>query len=271
MTEHRQLKRQGTVIIFGDCWPVVSAVQGVIQEKCPSRRCVQAHDLTGLAGRLSSGYVAGLIFCLRPREHLFLFYALRTYLNDIPGLVICDEVLFTDRVMLKCVGNIPVMAHRQLQDMITDNGSRAGKNPLVSFMSIPPAGRREKLPGIFDHQEGLLNYLQGLVHNERERLGVTPFQQQLLQEMSDGCQSLVSLSDRLCCGEKRVSYERRCIPVRLGMSPGLYNLLYAALFSESVQRTSFMTPATFNYLVFCGQNERITTERDHPITLPKTG
>lgn len=272
MTECSRLKKTGTVIIFGDCWPVVSAVQAVIQARCPSYRYVQTDDLTGLAGQLSSDSVAGLVFCLRPREHLFLFYALRTYLNYIPALVICDEVLFTDRVMLQCVGGVPVMPHRQLQDMITGirtgNGRdsrRTGNCLPESFLSMPPAGRRSELPGIFNSQKRLLSYLQGLAGNEREKRGVTPFQQQLLQEMSGGCQSLTSLGERLHCGDKRVSHERCCVPVRLGMSPGLYNLLYGALFSESVQRTPFMTPSAFNYLVSCS---RPVLNRDFAVCSP---
>ncbi|EAA1980948.1 transcriptional regulator, partial [Salmonella enterica] len=85
------------VIIHGDCWPVVSAVQAVVRAMRPECRCDIAESLPCLLQRLTGAPEAVLILCLRPREHIYLFYALKSLLLDHPVLVISDELLFSDR------------------------------------------------------------------------------------------------------------------------------------------------------------------------------
>ncbi|ECI3671077.1 transcriptional regulator, partial [Salmonella enterica subsp. diarizonae] len=79
------------VIIHGDCWPVVSAVQFVVKAMRPECRCDVADSLPCLLQSLTGTPEAVLILCLRPREHIYLFYALKNLLLDHPVLAISDE------------------------------------------------------------------------------------------------------------------------------------------------------------------------------------
>ncbi|EPC0218933.1 hypothetical protein ACRV89_004662 [Salmonella enterica subsp. enterica serovar Newport] len=249
MTECSLSKSPETVIIFGEYWPVVSAVRSVIQGSGLSGRCIQVHTIPELTAQLFSGNVTRMIFCLRPREHVFLFYALKRYLSCIPLLIICDDVFFTDRVMLQCIGVVPVMQHSELQVLITGSRGRrsVGKLPeghiLSHFLTTGyTEDKRCELPDIFDNPDDLMSYLQDIARDKRKKQGLTFFQERLLQEMSDGYQSLELLSQRLCCGQKKVSRERRLLPMKLGMSPGLSALLYGSLFCNTVQKTKFHFP-----------------------------
>ncbi|EBY1053068.1 transcriptional regulator, partial [Salmonella enterica subsp. enterica serovar Bareilly] len=87
------------VIIHGDCWPVVSAVQFVVKAMRPECRCDVADTLPCLLQSLTETPEAVLILCLRPREHIYLFYALKNLFLDHPVLVISDELLFSDRLV----------------------------------------------------------------------------------------------------------------------------------------------------------------------------
>ncbi|EEP0997555.1 hypothetical protein HAY25_004633 [Salmonella enterica] len=252
-----QVTRPETVVLYGDCWPVMSAVQAVVQALHPSYRCVQVYDTINLSRQLSSGTPAGLIFCLRPREHLFLFYAVKNCLQYIPSMIVCDEIYFTDNIMIKTTGNIPVMTHGPLAEMVRQyrHGERAGlfshlkesSNVLATFVAKPCLPEHAcELPDIFDTQEMLMGYLQGLAYNELSKAGITLFQQRILRGMRGGSQSLEALSTLSGRGEKRVSHERKMLPVRLGMPSRLPALLYGTQFYEAIQRTPFTLAETFN-------------------------
>ncbi|ENJ6668425.1 hypothetical protein AB1226_004306, partial [Salmonella enterica subsp. enterica] len=75
----------GCVIIFGDCWPVVSALENVVHDVNPDCICKTAFDLSSLVYQLTCEPQALLILCLRPREHIFLFYALKEELIYHPA------------------------------------------------------------------------------------------------------------------------------------------------------------------------------------------
>lgn len=92
------------VIVHGDQWPVVSATEHMVKALLPESECETTFGLTTLLQRLSCYPDALILLCLRPREHIFLFYALKDELLCHPALVISDELLFSDRVVLHSWG-----------------------------------------------------------------------------------------------------------------------------------------------------------------------
>ena len=96
-------------IVFGDCWPVVSAVESIIDRVAPELTRNIATDLPSLIELLLIKPDAVLLLCLRPREHIFLFYALRQELIEHPVLIISDEMFFNDRLTLRLWGGLPWM------------------------------------------------------------------------------------------------------------------------------------------------------------------
>ncbi|ECF1925711.1 transcriptional regulator, partial [Salmonella enterica subsp. enterica serovar Newport] len=117
MTEHNRMPvRQ--VIVHGDCWPVTTAVAHLVRVLLPGSDCESTYRLPALLQQLRRKPEAILILCLRPREHLFLFYALRRTLPEHPVMVISDELLFSDRVVLKLYGGVPALAEQALEEIL---------------------------------------------------------------------------------------------------------------------------------------------------------
>lgn len=106
------------VIILGDCWPVTTAVAHLVRTFLPGSDCESTYRLPALLQQLRRKPEAILILCLRPREHLFLFYALRQVLPEHPVMVISDELLFSDRVVLKVYGGIPALPEQALEEIL---------------------------------------------------------------------------------------------------------------------------------------------------------
>ncbi|EBD0387673.1 transcriptional regulator, partial [Salmonella enterica] len=89
MTEHNRMPAR-QIIVYGDCWPVTIAVAHLVRRFLPGCNCETAYRLPVLLQQLRRKPEAILILCLRPREHLFLFYSLRQILPDYPVMVISD-------------------------------------------------------------------------------------------------------------------------------------------------------------------------------------
>lgn len=81
MTEHNRMPAR-QIIVYGDCWPVTIAVAHLVRRFLPGCNCETAYRLPVLLQQLRRKPEAILILCLRPREHLFLFYSLRQILPE---------------------------------------------------------------------------------------------------------------------------------------------------------------------------------------------
>lgn len=235
------------VIIHGDCWPVVSGTEHVIKSLHPESRCETTFRLTPLLQQLARAPDALLLLCLRPREHLFLFYALKNELLCHPALIFSDELLFSDRVVLHSWGDIPAMLHQELTGTV--DCLRHGKSPspvkgsLVSFLSDPkPAMGSFAVPLIFNNPKRLMNYMSLLMFRTTESCGVTPDQQKLLEEIHRGRHTLSGLKSVLNRDEKKIFQDKNRLLIKLGMKNRLRELLYGTRFCLSQQRTEFISP-----------------------------
>lgn len=235
------------IIIHGDCWPVVSATEHVIKSMLPESQCETTFGLTPLLQRLSRAPDALLILCLRPREHLFLFYVLKNAFLYHPSLIISDELLFSDRVVLHSWGDIPAILNQELT--CTVSRLRQGKSPypvkgrLARFLSDPkPVVGCFAVPLIFNHPKRLMNYMSLLMYRATESCGVTPDQQKLLEEIYHGRHTLSGLKNILNRDEKQIFQDKNRLLIKLGMKNRLRELLYGTRFCEDIQRTAFMMP-----------------------------
>ncbi len=235
------------VIIHGDCWPVVSATEYVIKSLYPESRCETTFRLIPLLQRLARDPDALLLLCLRPREHLFLFYALKNELLCHPVLILSDELLFSDHVVLHSWGNIPAMLHQELTGIV--DRLRHGKKPvpvkdsLVSFLSDPnPVMGSFEVPLIFNNPKRLMNYMSILMFRATESCGVTQDQQKLLKEIYRARSPLSGLKNILNRDEKKIFQDKNRLLVKLGMKNRLRELLYGTRFCLSQQRTEFIPP-----------------------------
>ncbi|EJU3354740.1 transcriptional regulator [Salmonella enterica] len=244
------------VIIHGDCWPVVNAVQAVVRAMRPECRCDIADSLPCLLQRLTGAPEAVLILCLRPREHIYLFYALKSLLLDHPALVISDELLFSDRVILHSWGDIPCAPYCEIQ-VIISGLQKYGHCPyplkgnLARFLSVPECATGFfAVPVIFNNPKRLMRYMSLLMYRATTNCGVTSSQQKLLWALYKGHYSLSELTNILKKNEKQIWQAKGLILTKLGMKNRVYELLYGTRFCPEIQRTAFISPADAKKL--CG-------------------
>lgn len=236
------------LIVHGDCWPVVTATEHLVKSVLPGCACRTTYTLPALLQRLSRQPDAALVLCLRPREHIFLFYALRNALLYHPALVISDELLFTDRVVLHNWGDIPAVLHPEIAGTVSRLSHRKQPYPvkgkLADFLSAPkPATGYFAVPLMFTTPERLMNYMSLLMFRATESCGVTPAQQKLLLEVHRGRHTLAGMTGVLNTGTKKIWQDKERLLSKMGMRNRLRELLLGTRFREDLQRTAFMAPA----------------------------
>ncbi|EJE2441048.1 transcriptional regulator [Salmonella enterica] len=247
MTENNRMPARH-VIIHGDCWPVATAVTHLVRTVQPGCICETTYTLPVLLQRLSRNPEAALVLCLRPREHIFLFYALKNVLLYHPALVISDELLFSDRVVLNSWGALPAVLYQEFIATVTrirlhEKPYFPVKGRLASFLANPkPATGLFAVPLIFNHPTRLMNYMTLLMFRATVNCGVTPDQQKLLEEVYKGQCPLSELTTVLNRNEKQIWQDKYRLLMKLGMKNRLHELLYGTRFCESLQKTPFMVP-----------------------------
>ncbi|EDC2268704.1 transcriptional regulator [Salmonella enterica] len=252
MTRYKRKRPARQVIIHGDCWPVVTTVAHLVRAVLPDYECEATYALPVLLQQMTRKPEATLVLCLRPREHLFLFYALKQALLNHPALVISDELFFSDRLALKVYGDIPVLQQQELTALLTLVEQReqwpgevrpriTGK--LTDFLSSPaPVTGFPEVPQIFTSPKRLMNYMALLMYREILACGVSPAQQRLLEEVYRGREKLSGLSGRLNVGERQIWQDKYRLLAKMGMKNRLRELLYGTRFCQDIQRTPFMPP-----------------------------
>ncbi|EFT2485810.1 transcriptional regulator [Salmonella enterica] len=249
MTEYNRIPAR-QVIIHGDCWPVVNAVAHLTRSLLPGSECETTYTLPELLQQLHQNPEATLLLCLRPREHIFLFYALKQALLCHPALVISDELLFSDRVVLHNWGELPAVLHQELTTLLAQIRQHEKlfsrvKSRLDSFLADPkPATGLFAVPLIFNTPGRLMDYMELLMYRATVNCGVTPDQQKLLEDVHKGRYSMPGLKQRLNKNEKQIWQDKYRLLVKLGMRNRLHELFYGTRLSESQQRTPFMMPGT---------------------------
>ncbi|ECG8572654.1 transcriptional regulator [Salmonella enterica subsp. diarizonae] len=235
------------VIVHGDCWPVTTAVAHLVKSTLPDCDCEATYTLPLLLQQLSRQPEASLVLCLRPREHIFLFYALKNALLYHPALVISDELFFSDRLVLHSWGDIPAILHGELTTAVArrrrhDTGGLS-EGRFADFLSAPaPVTGRFTVPLIFTTQKRLMNYMALLMYRASVSSGVSPAQLRLLREVHRSRGKLSGLSARLASKEKQIWQDKYRLLVKLGMRNRMRELLFGTRFCESVQRTPFRVP-----------------------------
>ncbi|EOI1120736.1 TPA: hypothetical protein ACG1RN_000718 [Klebsiella oxytoca] len=241
-------------IVFGDCWPVVSAVESIIDRVAPELTRNIATDLPSLIELLLIKPDAVLLLCLRPREHIFLFYALRQELIEHPVLIISDEMFFNDRLTLRLWGGLPWMMQDELSGMIippdqhekfASEVDSESDNTLTRFLLSPslPVGFSE-VPMVFHLEERLMDYMSLLTYREMLSKGLTPFRMRLLQYIWSGRSSQDELSEAMGENQGKIWNEKHRLFIQLGISNRrLREILYGTQFCSFLQQTPFIAPA----------------------------
>ncbi|ELV9468985.1 hypothetical protein QNB54_003389 [Salmonella enterica] len=239
------------VIVYGDYWPVVSAMGGIaeiIMPDCYFHPCYSINALKELQQEISD---ARFIFCLRPREHVYLFYFLTHILSRSPLMVITDSLLPTDRVVLNTSADVVTVSHDELSSfyncLCKSNypERKINENPLFNGLKLLTEPgfitRTEGLPVVFSSGSDLIFFMNELLQQYMHQKGVTRFQLRILEKMRSE-PTLKSLATSLDISIKTLSYNKSYALNKLGVAGKDYLAMYGTHFCQRCQKTSFSVP-----------------------------
>ncbi|HIB1553611.1 TPA: hypothetical protein ACWV58_004941 [Salmonella enterica subsp. enterica serovar Muenchen] len=236
------------IIVYGDNWPVVSAVSGIAEMLMSDCHFHPCHSLSTLRVMQQEIPDARFIFCLRPREHVYLFYFLTHILSDSPLLVITDTLLPTDQVVLKTCACAVTVSYNELPSLYTDlcaahySGQAVKENPLVTGLTVLTGPgltiRGESLPVVFSNGSDLISFMNERLKLYMQQKKVTRLQLKILEKMRSE-PTLKSLASTLDINIKTLSYNKANALSKLGVAGKDYLAMYGTHFHPGWQRTPF--------------------------------
>lgn len=138
------------VIIYGINWTNCYALQSIFKQKYPEKCVKTCNSLTALLHSLSDMPDAGLILALNPHEHVYLFHALQTRLQNRKVLVVADRLYYIDRCVLQYFGVMDYVLKDELScairfrkpGCVSATGHK--RKPWLQRMLLMPARRRKR-------------------------------------------------------------------------------------------------------------------------------
>ncbi len=144
------------VIIYGINWTNCYALQSIFKQKYPEKCVKTCNSLTALLHSLSDMPDAGLILALNPHEHVYLFHALQTRLQNRKVLVVADRLYYIDRCVLQYFGvmdyvlktNYPALSARIERAPSSEarcvSATGHKKKTVATTYALMPARRRKR-------------------------------------------------------------------------------------------------------------------------------
>lgn len=240
------------VIVYGDCWPVVSAIQALVKGNRSLGNYITATSLPLLIKIIDDEPRAAIILCLRPREHLFLFYALRKRLRQHLTLVISDEFFFNDKMLLRWWGGIPYMPLYDVSNMV-DRYRRYEQAVDISegvlngirsefFKKMRMSDCLTELTESFYSEEQLISYLNILLYRECDRRRLNALQMRLVDEICTNHHTLKEIKCITGFPYMRIWQAKVQVMEKLEISSECHAFVLGIRFISSQQRTPFIIP-----------------------------
>ncbi|ELO0596439.1 hypothetical protein QY625_004797 [Salmonella enterica] len=227
------------VIIHGDNWPLVEGLRHLGKEVPQERPVYTSHTPSELLTLIYEHPNAGLILCLRPREHIFLFYALSGFLRYTQATVVCDSMYFTDRVVMEMWNSIPAV----IPLWGTLHGRELSATGKRIFMSLFTPGCSSVLPaplfsGIFHDENDLIDAMNLCLQEYMARAGVSVFQHNILKGLLEG-KTASCIAEDMGVSPDKIENHKSMMFRRLGMPTFPHAILYGMKFHSALQRTFF--------------------------------
>ncbi|EBI7719636.1 hypothetical protein B5B13_21980 [Salmonella enterica] len=227
------------LVIHGDSWPFVEGLCHLGKAGLPGRQIYASHTVAGLFMLLSEHPDAALVMCLRPREHLFLFYALSDYLRHSPATVVCDALYLTDYIVMEMWNCVPVCAPpRHLfpeEEGIPEEGERFLMSLVTRRQGV---SRAAPLSGIFHDGNHFVETMSQFLQEYIARKGVSVFQRRILEALLEGKSASVIAAD-METSQGRIENHKTMVFSRLGVPCFPHALLYGMKYHLSLQRDLF--------------------------------
>ncbi|ECJ2556731.1 TPA: transcriptional regulator [Salmonella enterica subsp. enterica] len=232
-----------TVLIYGDLWTDCHTMKAFISRDrlISARICESVSDLLHKLSHLPQ---ACLILCLRPHEHVYLFYNIRCWLKKRKVLIVTDRMYYSDQCVVRYFGLSQWLERDELIPFIFPE--RSGNAPSGGWgrfmrprLNGDVAGAAEKGEG--DGEIGEDSILSRLNLYARWNLpaGVKETRYTLLLQLAS-CRRAVELAAQLNMSPKTVSIYRRDTMFRLNMEPSLVSLYRGLKVLKQLQRTPLM-------------------------------
>ncbi len=205
-------------------WSLVSAIRSITKRLFPDCHCYSCHSLTALRALLPDIPGARFIFCLRPREQIFLFYTLNRILSRSPLLVITDRLLPTDHVVLETCDCALNVSHAELSAFYSHLciGNYLGRGGADDFLDsqesvyVLTGTGITPLPLHFRNGSDLISFMNEQLHLYMQRAGVTVLQLRPLEKMRSE-PTLKKLTIALDINIKTLSYNEASVFSKLDM------------------------------------------------------
>ncbi|EAO5528003.1 transcriptional regulator [Salmonella enterica subsp. enterica serovar Monophasic] len=228
------------VLIYGDLWTDCCAMEAIVR-RYTLEQVRQYDSVSALLKGLQRSSGAGLILCLRPHEHVYLFYRLRRWLNGRRVLVVTDRMYYSDRSVMQYFGLREWLERDELLPFIfPERFSQPPPEAWLRFRRPRPKGGVTSDADRAENDAGMMpgSLLARLNLYVRWSLpaGVTEPKYALLLLLSSGCPAVL-LARQVSMHPKTVSIYRRETLARLNMRPSPLSLYRGLRVLRQLQRT----------------------------------
>ncbi|EKY4302450.1 TPA: transcriptional regulator [Salmonella enterica] len=231
------------VLIYGDLWTDCCAMEAIVRRYTLENVSV-CESVSALMLSLSQSPYASVILCLRPHEHVYLFYRLRRWLNGRKVLVVTDRMYYTDRCVMQYFGLREWMERDELLPFISrgQTGNQVAE-AWIRFRRPGEACRVSQLPDIAEEggkamADSILFRLNMYVRWNLPS-GVSDSKYALLLLLTSGCPAVL-LAKQVRMQPKTVSIYRRQAMARLNMKSCPVSLYRGLRLLSQLQRTPLM-------------------------------
>lgn len=232
-----------TVLIYGDLWADCRAMEVIIRKERLENVSV-CESVSALILSLSQSSCASVILCLRPHEHVYLFYRLRRWLNSRKVLVVTDRMYYSDRCVMQYFGLSEWLERDELLPFIF---------PERFSQELPEAWFRFRSPWLkggvtsdADRAENNVGMMPGSILARLNLYarwilpaGVTEPKYTLLLLLSSGCPAVL-LARQVRMHPKTISIYSRETMARLKMRPSPLSMYRGLRVLRQLQRTPLL-------------------------------
>ncbi|ECC8921169.1 transcriptional regulator [Salmonella bongori] len=230
------------IIIYGDLWADSRAVIAIIQNRYAGINTMLCSNMTELVGFLSRYPDAGLVLCLRPHEHVFLFYHLQPWLASRRVLIVVDRLYFTDQCVMQYFRLTDFLQRDRLTPLIQP-GRHLSDEPDAWHRFWKMDGVTCRFPGEVVGSETLLLTLKQYMWQQLP-VSVSVEKYALLVLLSTGLSS-TSVARRWRLSANAVSLYWRQAMKGLDMPPSRVALYRGVCLRDELQRTAISLSDNF--------------------------
>lgn len=230
---------ESSLIIHGDNWPLVEGLCQIGGRMVTEYRIYASHTPRELFTLLYEHPDAMLTLCLKPREHLFLFYALSAFFRHTPATVLCDSFYFSDHVVMDMWNCFPV--NRSTWCSLRNEESPEIWRLFLTYLTTCRKLKKQLAPlfvGIVYDENDFIEIMNQCLLEHIIRAGVSVFQVKILQAILEG-KTISCIAKSMGVNEGKIKNHKIMMFSRLNTPSAPHALLFGMKYHLGLQRTLF--------------------------------